>query len=94
MSDAGMQVSLSEFTRIDLAITSLLANQPSASESEGARDVCHRAAVTPPVNQIFLSSCFFIHLTVSICKLNRFANSNILQTQTVTPVRPGNNSCT
>ena len=41
-------VSRFEFARIDLAVTSLLANQPVASESEHAHDQCQRAAVTPP----------------------------------------------
>ena len=47
-------VSRFEFERIDLAITSLLANQPVASESERARDQCQSAPVTPPVNPSFL----------------------------------------
>ena len=42
-----------EFEWIDLAMTSLLANQPVASESERAHDKCHSAAVTPPVNWSF-----------------------------------------
>ena len=64
-----------EFDRIDLAITSLWANQPVASESERARDQCQRAAVTPagqsqffvPVSclQTYLLFCE-IQLTVSI----------------------------
>ena len=47
------QVSRFEIERIDLAITSLLANQPVASESERARDQCQSAAVTPAVNASF-----------------------------------------
>ena len=46
-------VSRSEFTWIDLAVTSLLANWPFASESGHARDQCLRAAVTPQVNLSF-----------------------------------------
>ena len=46
-------VSWSEFEQTDLAITSLLANQPVASESERARHQCQRAAVTLPVNLSF-----------------------------------------
>ena len=48
-------VSRFEFERIDLAITSPLANWPVASESKSARDQCHSAAVTPPVNLGFRS---------------------------------------
>ena len=42
-----------EFTWIDLGLTSLLANQPVASESERARDQWQCAAVTPQVNLSF-----------------------------------------
>ena len=49
------QVSRIEFEQIDLAITSLLANHPVASESEHARDQCQSSAVTPPVNLSFSS---------------------------------------
>ena len=42
-----------EFTWIDLAATSLLANQPVASESGRARDQCLPAAMTPQVNLSF-----------------------------------------
>ena len=45
-----------EFERIDLSITSLLANQQFASKSERARDQCQSAGVTPPVNM----SCSFL----------------------------------
>ena len=47
-------VSRFEFERIDLAMTSLLANQPVASESERAWDQCQSEAVTPPCQ----SECF------------------------------------
>ena len=40
-----------EFDRIDPAITSPLANQPVASESERARDQRQRAALTPQVSK-------------------------------------------
>ena len=46
-------VSWFEFEQIVLAITSLLANQSIALESERARDQCQSAAVTPPVNPSF-----------------------------------------
>ena len=46
-------VSRFEFEQIGLAITSLLANQPAASESQRARDQCQIAAVTHPVNLSF-----------------------------------------
>ena len=46
-------VSRFEFERIDRAITSLLANQPVALESECARDQCQSAVVTLPVNLSF-----------------------------------------
>ena len=42
-----------EFERIDLAVTSLMANRPVASEPEHACDQCQRVAVTPPVNLEF-----------------------------------------
>ena len=51
----GFPVSRFEFEQIDLAITSVLANQPVASESERARDQYQSAAVTPPVNLSFCS---------------------------------------
>ena len=35
-----------EFEQIDLAVTSPLANQPVASESERSRDQCQSVAVT------------------------------------------------
>ena len=60
-------VSQFKFTWIDLALTSLLANQPVASESGLARDQCLRAVVTPQVNlsfSIFIEHCR--QLTVSI----------------------------
>ena len=41
------------FEHIDLAITSQLANQPVASESERAGDQCQSAVVTRPVNLSF-----------------------------------------
>ena len=43
-------VTRSQFARIDLVVTSVLANRPVASESERARDQCESAVVTPPVN--------------------------------------------
>ena len=46
-------VSRFEFERIDLAIASLPANQPVASESERAPDPCQSAAMTLPVNLRF-----------------------------------------
>ena len=42
----GIQVSRFKFDQIDLAMTSLLANEPSATESECARDQSQNAAVT------------------------------------------------
>ena len=42
-----------EFTWIDLALTSPLANQPVASDSERALDQWQCAAVTPQVNVSF-----------------------------------------
>ena len=51
---AYFSVSQFEFDLIDLAITSLLANQPVAYESECARDRCQSAAVTPSYNLIFI----------------------------------------
>ena len=56
-------VSRVEFTRIDLAVTSLLANQPIASER--TRDQCQRAAVTPSVNPSF---SFVSHVTRHLIK--------------------------
>ena len=60
-----------EFTCIDIAVTSLLANQPLASESERPRDQCLRAGqsaffvrVTHP--QTFSSLYCCRQLTVSI----------------------------
>ena len=53
MNTACMPTSRFEFKRIDLAITSLLSNQPVALESERARDQCQSAAVTPPVKFSF-----------------------------------------
>ena len=44
---------LSLSVQIDLAITSLLPNQPAASEAEHARDQCQSAAVSPPANLSF-----------------------------------------
>ena len=38
-----------EFERINLSMTSLLANQPVASDPECARDLCRSAAVTMSV---------------------------------------------
>ena len=49
-----VSVSRFEFERIDLAITSLMANQPVASEQEHTRDQCKSAAVNPPANLSFL----------------------------------------
>ncbi len=49
----GRPVSRFEFTLIDLAVTSLLANQPVASESVRARDQWELAAMTPRVNLSF-----------------------------------------
>ena len=49
----GRPVSRFEFTWIDLAVTSLLANQPVASESVRARDQWELAAMTPRVNLSF-----------------------------------------
>ena len=46
-------VSRFEFEWINLAIASLLANQPIVSEFECARDQCQSATVTPPVNLNF-----------------------------------------
>ena len=57
-------VSWLEFERIDLAIISLLANQPVASESE--RDQCQSAGVTPPVNLSFSFPSRISQLTVSV----------------------------
>ncbi len=48
-----MPVTRFEFTWIDLALTSLLANQPVASDSECARDQLQCAAVTAQVNLSF-----------------------------------------
>ena len=42
MNPIPIPVSRFEFERIDLAIASLLANQPVASDSERARDQCQR----------------------------------------------------
>ena len=53
ISILGVPVSRFEFTWIDLAVTSLLANQPVASESSRARYQCLHAAVTLPVNLSF-----------------------------------------
>ena len=39
-----------EFERIDLAMTSLLDNQPVALESEPANDQCQNASVTTWIN--------------------------------------------
>ena len=55
-----MVIPVSRFERSDLAITSLLANQPVASESECARDHCQSAAVTLQVN---LSFSFLSHVS-------------------------------
>ena len=55
ITDLGSAVPVSrfEFTWIDLALASLLANQPVASESERARDHWQCAAMTPQVNLSF-----------------------------------------
>ena len=75
-----------EFERIDLAITSLLANQPAASKSERARDQRQSSAVTPLVNL----SCSFLprvsrHLIyfittgqVTVLHSSRYTTSNSL----------------
>ena len=55
MNTACMPASRFEFERIDLAITSLLSNQPVALESERARDQCQSAAVTRRSNLVFRS---------------------------------------
>ena len=56
-------VSRLKFEWIDLAITSLLANQPVASESVRADYPSQCAAVTPPVNLSFsFLSRVFIYL--------------------------------
>ena len=56
-------VSRFEFTWFDLALTSPLANQPVASESERVRDQWQCAAVTPQVNLSFsFVSCVSKHL--------------------------------
>ena len=56
-------VSRFEFTWIDPAVTSPLANQPVASESERARDQSQCAGVTPQVNLSFsFVSCVSKHL--------------------------------
>ena len=46
-------VSQFKFARINIAVTSPLANQPVSSESECARDHCQSVAVTPAVNLSF-----------------------------------------
>ena len=52
-----------EFERIDLAITSLLINQPVASESERTRDQCQTTAVTHSAHLSFsFLSRVFTHL--------------------------------
>ena len=43
-------VTVSVFAWIDLAMTSLLANQPFISQSERAHDRCQRASETLPLN--------------------------------------------
>ena len=55
-------VSRVEFTRIDLAMTWLLANQLVTSESERAREQCQCAAVTPPINLFLFVSRVSRHL--------------------------------
>ena len=92
-------VSRFRFTWIDLAVTSLLANQPVASESGHARDRCLRAVVTPQVNLSFsflsrvprhLNYSFSDWLTILCLAVftlftDLITNSNCLQIQTVTP---------
>ena len=53
-------VPVSQFDRIDLAFTSLLANHLVASESEPAHDQCQSAPGTPLVN---LSCSFLSHVS-------------------------------
>ena len=63
-----------EFERINLAMTSPLANhnQPGASESEPARDQCQTAAVTSLVNLTFpLLSPVSRHLILCYCYRQR-----------------------
>ena len=52
-----------EFGRIDLAISSLMSNQPVAVELKPTREQCQRVAVTPPVNlTVSILSRVCIHL--------------------------------
>ena len=76
-----------EFERIDLAITSILANQLVASESERARDHCQSDAYGQ--SEFFVQS-FSDWLTILCLAVFRLitdviTNSNYLQTQTVSP---------
>ena len=59
-------VSRVELARIDLAVTSLLANQPVASESERIRDQSQRADMTVQVN---LSFSFLSHVSRHLIEL-------------------------
>ena len=70
-----LSVSRFEFTWIDLAVTSLLANQPIASESKRARDRCQRTAVTPQVNLSFRSRQLTVSVVVSAIFVFRLVDS-------------------
>ena len=77
-----------QFERIDLAIASLLANQPVASESEHAHDQCQSAAATLRVNLSFFRSCLkkldvaemrMLRWMSGTTKLDRIRNERIIE---------------
>ena len=67
-----------EFERVANAITSLMANQPVASESVRARDQCQSAVVTPSANLSFsFPSGAYTHLIDFIAKCNSYITVSI-----------------